>query len=430
MKTKKLTLTLTLAACLVLIPRPAPADAPQGSAHIGKNAAPGAPLALVSPIPCAGGETVLLIQDVVPWFAPANQDPLGANVTELKAQQKSFCIITSDQIGSTDLGSFKDILISSAQTQQFYYNLFPGGVIHPDIAAWVESGGILSANLADIASGPGGGGTWAGFTFVGGVEHVIDLRDDNSIADPSHPVITGILPCPSGNCAAIVDQAQYNDLDGWGYASHGYFINLSSGTVVILTQPDSTGDGLAEPVMVEYRFGSGVVIASLTTTEWRYTAGGFGGLPQNKKLLANEIAYQDSLIIQGRMSGGGHFTGSRGLRVSHGFQLPCRAGEESDSLQVNWKGGRFHLEELTSAACSDDQVINEAPPVAGIDTYRGEGTGRYNGVPGATARWTFTDAGEPGRGDFARIEIWDNVGNLVLSASGFLKGGNHQAHQE
>lgn len=60
-------------------------------------------------------------------------------------------MVTSDQIGSTDLSQFNQILISAAQTQTFYDNLFPGGVIHPTIAAWVEGGGILSANLTDIA---------------------------------------------------------------------------------------------------------------------------------------------------------------------------------------------------------------------------------------------------------------------------------------
>ena len=255
--------------------------------------------------------------------------------------------------------------------------------------------------------------------------HVLSYAQDNAIASPTHPVIADALPCPSGNCAAVVDLAPQDDLDNWGYASHGYFTDLPAGTVVILTQPDVTGDGLPEPVMVEYRSGAGVVIASMTTTEWRYS--GITGTTE-KKLLANEIAYQESLTLQGRMTGGGNFS-DRGVRVTHGFQLPCKIGAAPGSLQINWSKSRFHLESLTSAACANDPVISEAPPVAGFDTHRGEGTGRYNGVSGARARWTFTDAGEPGRGDFARIEIWDAAGNLVLSASGFIKG-NHQAHKE
>ncbi len=54
--------------------------------------------------------------------------------------------------------------------------------------------------------------------------------------------------------------------------------------------------------MVEYPFGAGRVIATLTTTEWRYV-GDFGSLPQNKKLLANDIAYQDVLGVPHLASG-------------------------------------------------------------------------------------------------------------------------------
>ncbi|MBT2680218.1 hypothetical protein J7E38_14490 [Bacillus sp. ISL-35] len=48
-------------------------------------------------------------------------------------------------------------------------------------------------------------------------------------------------------------------------------------------------DSEDRPVMIEYPYGNGVVIASLTTTEFRYD-----GCPQRteRKLLANEIAYQ------------------------------------------------------------------------------------------------------------------------------------------
>jgi hypothetical protein len=44
--------------------------------------------------------------------------------------------------------------------------------------------------------------------------------------------------------------------------------------------------------------------------------------------------------------------------------------------------------------------------------------------------FTFTDNGEPGTGDLARIEIRDPRGNLVLFVAGNLHNGNHQAHPE
>jgi cysteine-rich repeat protein len=256
------------------------------------------PRALVprAPVPCTGSETVLLIQDVYPWYAPSDpgDDPEGAVATELKLQGRNFCQISSADIGSTSLAGFTQIVISSAQTQAFYDNLFPGGTIHPSIDAWVQAGGILSANLCDAASGPGSGGSWGAYLFVGGVGQVATSSSDNGIAAAGHGVVADGLPCPSGNCAPLVDTAPQVDLDGWGASSHGYFTNLPPGTTVILDMPDVTGDSLPEPVAIEYPHGAGRVVAFMTTTEFRYT-GGFGSVPRSRSLLANDIAYQDSI---------------------------------------------------------------------------------------------------------------------------------------
>ena len=137
----------------------------------------------------------------------------------------------------------------------------------------------------------------------------------------------------------------------------------------------------------------------------------------------------------GRMTGGGSVFTSAGMRVTHGFEIHCIYPEggsviEPNNLQVNWgKGNSFHLEELIKGACSDDPKINPLPRVAPFDTYSGAGYGRYNGVSGAYIEWNFTDAGEPGKKDRAKIKIWVN-GTRVLTVDGLLKVGNHQAHPE
>jgi hypothetical protein len=129
----------------------------------------------------------------------------------------------------------------------------------------------------------------------------------------------------------------------------------------------------------------------------------------------------------GRMTGGGSIGTSD---VRHGFELHCNASTLPNRLEVNWgKGNKFHLETLYSAVCTDDPSIGPNPPAAGFDTYTGSGSGRYNGVSGATAQWTFTDAGEPGKNDYATITIMDANSNVVLTVSGNLKNGNHQAHK-
>lgn len=136
-------------------------------------------------------------------------------------------------------------------------------------------------------------------------------------------------------------------------------------------------------------------------------------------------------ITEGRMTGGGSVFTVNGMRVTHGFELHCDASQGPNHLEVNWGGGNnFHLENLTSAFCSDDLTISPKPPAADFDTYQGSGTGLYNGVSGATAKWTFTDAGEPGKNDMMKLTITDGSGNTVLAVSNSLNNGNHQAHQE
>jgi len=119
-----------------------------------------------------------------------------------------------------------------------------------------------------------------------------------------------------------------------------------------------------------------------------------------------------------------------GVRVTHGFELHCDASQLPNSLEINWEGNRFHLTHLDTATCLDDPAIAPPPPAAPFDTYIGTGTGRYNGVPGATATWTFTDQGEPGSSDTATYTITDADGNVVLDVVVTnLTFGNHQAHK-
>lgn len=134
------------------------------------------------------------------------------------------------------------------------------------------------------------------------------------------------------------------------------------------------------------------------------------------------------ITTQERMTGGGSVFDSD-KRITHGFTLQCDVTDGPNNLEVNWgKGNKFHLDNLTSAVCTDDTAIAPKPPTADFDTYVGTGTGSLNGVSGATATWVFTDAGEPGKKDHVTITITDGSG-IVMSVSGNLNNGNHQAHK-
>lgn len=149
--------------------------------------------------------------------------------------------------------------------------------------------------------------------------------------------------------------------------------------------------------------------------------------PQNILYWGGEIRATGEAHSPGRMTGGGTIGTSD---VRHGFELHCDADQEPNNLQVNWgKNNKFHLESLTSAVCSDDPKIAENPPAAGFDTFVGKGTGRYNGVSGYKIEFRFTDAGEPGTNDTAKITIFKPDNSVLLTVSGNLKNGNHQAHK-
>lgn len=132
--------------------------------------------------------------------------------------------------------------------------------------------------------------------------------------------------------------------------------------------------------------------------------------------------------LPGRMTGGGSaFAGA--TRVTHGFELHCPP-RNPDRLQVNWNGNRFHMTSLTNSRCTDDPNFDEGKPVAGFDTYTGQGIGRLNGVDGYNIRFQFIDDGEPGTSDIARMTITtpDDL-TTVLSVANVLDRGNHQAHK-
>jgi hypothetical protein len=142
--------------------------------------------------------------------------------------------------------------------------------------------------------------------------------------------------------------------------------------------------------------------------------------------------------IPGRMTGGGSIFTEDGMRVTHGFELYCQYEKPDgtivtpgpNNLEINWEGNRFHLEDLTYSECDNLPNVDPKPPKAPFSYYYGEGFGRLNGQPGAKAVFTFVDAGEPGREDWADITIFDSSGSLVLATGReFLAFGNHQAHK-
>jgi hypothetical protein len=299
-----------------------------------------------------------------------------------------FCMITSDQLASTDLSHFSEIIIASTQNQAFYDNLFPGGSIDPNLSGWVQRGGVLSANMADCAAG----GSWSNpscgsdssssFTFIGGVTHVVSFSNDNDVSIPSHPIITGQFGGTDGG--QIGDNSCLQDLDCWQYASHDYLTNLPAGTTIILAESNG-------PVFIEYRYGDGLVIVTTTSIEWRYDY--FQHDFQNLKLLANEIGYQDFKTNCQKNDGEGEFEGSHGHgHFKHHFRHDHQKCQDNEADEVSstdrGDGKHFHSTWIQSGQVDKSVQIGQVTrtvTIIGLGTIDEPsttgGTGITSGLP-------------------------------------------------
>ena len=100
--------------------------------------------------------------------------------------------------------------------------------------------------------------------------------------------------------------------------------------------------------------------------------------------------------------------------IKPGNLFVCRLGQQFDFLKVL----DFGVAKFQSA---QDQSL----------TSTGTAIGSLNGVPNSTVRFTFVDAGEPGKiADRASITIWDSNGKKVLEVLNQSIRGNLQAHED
>jgi hypothetical protein len=157
-----------------------------------------------------------------------------------------------------------------------------------------------------------------------------------------------------------------------------------------------------------------------------------------------------------RMTGGGGLpilwpTTDAGKSAHHGLMIHCFSFIQPDNLEINWgKGNSFHMTHLTTSTCDNDPNATGSSG-ASFNRIQGSGTGRLNGVEGATATWSFTDNGEPGTKDHGSLMVTTPFGAtcivpndpldytdgcVAMKADGFLTKdspligeGNYQSHQ-
>ena len=215
----------------------------------------------------AGGAEVLLIKDVTPWW------DANANELALEELDKTYSVIPSADLATTDLSEYKIVIIASDQTDATYNNL----VLNKDkLANYVQNGGVLIAHACDNGWN---GGVWTTSWLPLGVTKVNTYQQLLSIIDSTSPIVTGT---PNGG--PVTDA----DLDNWHWSTHGYFTNLPANVHKIIGITGAPGAPGTQPTYIEYSYGSGTVLATMQTMEWGWIT---NPTEAKKDLLRNEIEY-------------------------------------------------------------------------------------------------------------------------------------------
>ncbi|MDD5223772.1 MAG: MopE-related protein [bacterium] len=199
---------------------------------------------------------VAVFQDAYPW----NE---SANFTILNNQGIPYTVFGSSDFGVVDLSGFNKVLVPSDQPQNFLTLLSSHRAW---LENWISAGGNFEFHGCDDGYQ---GGIWNGLTMPTG------LQKDNywvvssvNIEIPAHPLMNG-----------VVEEV----INNWGIRpAYGYLTAFGNTPQAVVTVA-----GLGFPVVAEYTYGTGNVVATQMPVEVAY-AWGYG---DGEALLGNFIGY-------------------------------------------------------------------------------------------------------------------------------------------
>lgn len=205
----------------------------------------------------------LLIETSLPWESRANSKVLN----EIG---KTYDKITAKKAQTTDLSKYRVIIIANDQSSATYKTLKN---LNSQLQTYVENGGTIVYGCCYGGFSTGSSAS----TILGGVKIVDGGSMQDKIVDSTSPVVTAEF----SDHIALTDA----DLTGNG-ANHVYFDtnSLPAGTNIILNAGIDT-----QPTLIEYKMGSGTVIASGLTWEFTYDNTKYGMF--SKKALDDLYLY-------------------------------------------------------------------------------------------------------------------------------------------
>jgi|GEM_PF-3077858 len=376
------------------------------------------------------------------WVCTGDGDQDDSNIT-LGLGEEATCTITNDDIAPI-LHLRKVVTNNSGGSATVAdFPLSADGTGSNDLSGTspVDSGPTLQADTWALSETTLAGYTPSAWVCDGGDQNVSSITLD--IGEEATCTITN----DDQQAYITVVKSVVNDNDGLAQPND---FNLT-------LEGSSVSSGVAVPV------NPGTYTAGETNLAGYIFEGFTGDCDSNGDttvaLGQNKTCTLTNNDTPGHFTGGGSFfptslagqtNSSKKLdnRVTHGFTLHCDVNRGPNRLEINWAadtGGKgrasennFHLTSLTTANCINDPTIDPQQPKADFDTIIGTGTGTFNNVAGATISFTFSDAGEPGRNDGARMTIttpsktytFINATDPALKGYYYLDQGNQQAHQD
>jgi subtilisin family serine protease len=198
----------------------------------------------------AYSNTVLIIQDVLPWDSDAIREIITENSID-------YDVIISSAISSTNLSDYKVVIVASDQYTSTYSNIAAN---YDKICDYVNHGGILEFH----AGGWGWNGGDPSIVQLPGNVHIISSSSStNYIIELDHEIVHNVP----------------NPFYGSG-ASHAAFTDIPDNAIHIVRDEYNMTN------LIEYQYGRGVVVAGGQTFEYGYDHGESAGI-----ILQNMILY-------------------------------------------------------------------------------------------------------------------------------------------
>jgi hypothetical protein len=276
---------------------------------------------------------VAVFRDMYPW---------SFNSTDVVLDNYSipYIVYDSSDMGIVDLSPYEKVIIDSDQPQTFYDSL---GLNISWFESYAASGGILEIHACDNGLN---GGSWEGlFSMPGGLNQTASTLNDVDINLAHHPIIS--------NPHSIND----TDLDSWGFSAHGYFDTYPVNSREILQHT-----GTSFPILLEFEYGNGYIVASMQAFEHAYYYGDTGS-----EIFENIILYDpsstfftDTLSVNTPDS-----LDSWHTATSHDIEWATTGNVSNVKIEL-YRGGVFELE--ITANITNDGDFNWPIPLSLIDS--------------------------------------------------------------